>query len=74
MWESWFKSFPLDEPCLDAVIRYVERNPVKAHMVTKAEDYPTGRPLGSPSFVERIERLLHRSLKKQRPGPEKAIK
>jgi putative transposase len=38
-WQDRFKSFPMDwEYCLNA-IRYVERNPVRAGMVNKAEDY-----------------------------------
>jgi putative transposase len=30
----------------------------------------TGRPLGSPSFVERAERALGRRLSPRRPGPK----
>jgi putative transposase len=30
----------------------------------------TGRPLGSPSFVERAERVLGRRLSPRRPGPK----
>jgi hypothetical protein len=30
----------------------------------------TGRPLGADSFVESLERLLARSLKRQKPGPK----
>jgi putative transposase len=38
-WQDRFKSFPMDwEYCLNA-IRYVERNPVRAGIVRKAEDY-----------------------------------
>lgn len=38
-WQGRFKSFPMDEPyCLNA-IRYIERNPVRAGMVKRAEDY-----------------------------------
>jgi putative transposase len=38
-WQNRFKSFPMDwGHCLNA-IRYVERNPVRAGMVNKAEDY-----------------------------------
>ena len=28
----------------------------------------TGRPLGSPAFVERLEKLLNRVLKRKKPG------
>lgn len=30
----------------------------------------TGRPLGSEEFVARLERLLHRPLRRQKPGPK----
>ena len=30
----------------------------------------TGRPLGSEEFVSKLEKLMHRPLKKQRPGPK----
>ena len=30
----------------------------------------TGRPLGVDSFVEKMERLLNRKLKPQKPGPK----
>jgi len=39
LWEGRFKSFIVDERYLYAAIRYVERNPVRAQMVTRAEDY-----------------------------------
>lgn len=31
----------------------------------------TGRPLGSEMFLERLEQMTERSLKKQKPGPKK---
>ena len=34
----------------------------------------TGRPLGSPAFVDRLERLLRRVLKPQRRGPKPRTK
>jgi len=40
LWQGRFLSYPLDEKYLFAAIRYIERNPVKAGMVKKAEDYP----------------------------------
>ena len=40
LWQGRFKSVPLDEPYLYAALRYVERNPVRAGLVKKAEDYP----------------------------------
>ncbi len=40
LWQGRFGSVPLDEPHLLAAIRYVERNPVAAGIVSQAEDYP----------------------------------
>jgi len=39
LWEERFKSYLLSEQHLYATIRYVERNPVRAKIVKKAEDY-----------------------------------
>jgi putative transposase len=39
LWEGRFKSCVLDQKYLYAVMRYVERNPVRAGMVKNAEDY-----------------------------------
>jgi putative transposase len=40
LWQGRFFSCPLDEAHCLAAIRYVERNPVRAGMVKRAEDYP----------------------------------
>jgi putative transposase len=40
LWQGRFFACVLDEEHLWAAIRYVERNPVRARMVRKAEDYP----------------------------------
>ena len=40
LWEGRFKSFVLDEGYVYAAVRYVERNPLRARIVEKAEDYP----------------------------------
>ena len=40
LWQGRFFSSPLDEDYLWAAIRYVERNPVRAKLVRKAENYP----------------------------------
>ncbi len=40
LWQGRFSSFPMDEAHLIAAMRYVERNPVEAHMVERAQDYP----------------------------------
>jgi len=39
LWEGRFKSFVLDERHLWACMRYVERNPVRAKMIERAENY-----------------------------------
>ncbi|MCD6150559.1 MAG: transposase, partial [Deltaproteobacteria bacterium] len=39
LWQGRFFSSPLDDQYLWSAIRYVERNPVRAGMVEKAEDY-----------------------------------
>ncbi len=39
LWQGRFLSSALDEPYLWAAIRYVERNPVRAGMVRRAENY-----------------------------------
>ena len=39
LWQGRFFSSPLDDAHLWAAVRYVERNPVRAGMVEKAEDY-----------------------------------
>jgi len=40
LWQGRFFSCALDDPHLWAAIRYVERNPVRAGLVARAEDYP----------------------------------
>ena len=40
LWQGRFNSYPLDERYLYAAVRYVERNPMRAGLVKKAEDYP----------------------------------
>lgn len=39
LWQERFHSFPLDEPHLAAAVRYVERNPVRAGLVKRPEDW-----------------------------------
>jgi putative transposase len=62
LWQGRFITYPLDEGHLYAAVRYVERNPVRAGIVTKAEDYEwssarahvrkEGHPLLSPFPLE----------------------
>ena len=40
LWQGRFASFPMEARHAYAAIRYVERNPVEARLVTRAEDYP----------------------------------
>ena len=40
LWQGRFFSCPLDEPHLWAAVRYVERNPVRAKIVGRAEEFP----------------------------------
>ncbi|MHB8405760.1 MAG: transposase [Gammaproteobacteria bacterium] len=46
LWQGRFFSSALDEHYLWAAIRYVERNPVRAKMVRKAENYPWSSAAG----------------------------
>jgi putative transposase len=39
LWQGRYFSSPLDDDYLWAAIRYVEVNPVRAHMTSRAEDY-----------------------------------
>ncbi len=39
LWQGRFFSCPLDEEHLWSAVRYVERNPVRAGLVERAEDY-----------------------------------
>ncbi len=39
LWQERFHSFPLDEPHLASVVRYVELNPVRAGLAARAEDW-----------------------------------
>ena len=40
LWQGRFFSCPMDDDHLWAAIRYVERNPIRAGIVARAEDYP----------------------------------
>jgi putative transposase len=39
LWQGRFHSSPMDEDHLSAAVRYAERNPVRAGVVERAEDY-----------------------------------
>ena len=49
LWQGRFSSFAMDEPYLLAATRYVERNPVKARLVARAEDWPWSSASGHVS-------------------------
>ena len=61
LWQERFGSFVMDEPYLLNAARYVERNPVRAGLVGRAEEWPyssaaahvTGRPdrLAEPQWL-----------------------
>jgi len=40
LWQGRFSSYPMDEKYLYSAMRYIERNPVRAKLVEKAEGYP----------------------------------
>ena len=56
LWQGRFFSCPMDESHLWAAIRYVERNPVRARIVSRAEDYPWSS--ASPHCGMRSDPLL----------------
>ena len=117
LWQGRFASYALDTTYLLACARYVERNPVRAGLCRRAQDYlwssaaahlagrddelvrvgpllklerrwarhlaadpddatvrvlhrheTTGRPAGSARFLTRVEKLLGRVVRPQRPG------
>jgi putative transposase len=40
IWQGRFKAFPIEQDAhLLAVLRYIEQNPVRAHLVTRAEEW-----------------------------------
>lgn len=45
LWQGRFASYPMDEPYLMTAVRYVERNPVEAGLVARAEDCNSGDTL-----------------------------
>lgn len=59
LWQGRFFSSPLDEQYLWAAIRYVERNPVRAKMVRKAENYAWSSAAGHCGL--RTDTLLNES-------------
>ncbi|MGB9906039.1 MAG: transposase [Candidatus Saccharicenans sp.] len=119
LWQGRFLSYPMDDYYLFCCLRYIERNPVRAGLVRRAEEYAwssarahvfnssdpilsplplpfasqikdwraflrgedkeedleqlrknqiSGRPLGSEDFIERLEKLTGRRIRKKQPG------
>ena len=46
LWQSRFASYVMDDPHLIAATRYVERNPVKAGLVERGEEWPWSSAAG----------------------------
>ena len=46
LWQGRFASFVMDDSHLTAAARYIERNPVKARLATRAEDWPWSSAAG----------------------------
>ena len=46
LWQGRFASFVMDEPYLLAAARYVERNPVRAKLAERAEEWPWSSAAG----------------------------
>jgi putative transposase len=61
IWQGRYFSSPLDDSYTWAAIRYVERNPVRARMVRKAERYPWSSAAGHCGLKD--DRILTRSSK-----------
>ena len=62
LWQERFASFPLDETYLLAAARYVEMNPVAAHLAVRAEEYPwssvRAHLAGEDDQLAKVEPLL----------------
>ena len=43
LWQGRYLSYPMDERYLYKCVRYIERNPVRAKIVERPEDYPWSR-------------------------------
>ena len=56
LWQSRFYSCPLAGDAIWTVLRYIELNPVRAHLVTSAEHSPYGLRRQSTAVVDRRRR------------------
>lgn len=117
LWQSRYRSFPMDDAHLYHAVKYAELNPVRAGLVREAHDYPwssarahlghaadplvdvgpmldrveswpqylnesmdpemlreirrhakSNLPWGSPRFLDRLEGVVGRGLRAQKPG------
>ncbi len=59
LWQGRFESCPLDEQYLYCAVRYVERNPVRAGLVEKAEQYLWSSARAHVNKYQRDEVLDH---------------
>jgi putative transposase len=66
VWPGRFFSSPLDDAYLGAAIRYVERNPVRAKRVLKAEEYPWSSAAAHGGLAEELLLSQHVDWKRQR--------
>jgi putative transposase len=58
IWQGRFKAFPVQEDDhLRVLLRYIERNPLRAGLVERAEDWPWSSLHQSPSSVGALIRL-----------------
>jgi putative transposase len=121
LWQERFHSFPMDEEYLLSAVRYVELNPVRAGLCSKADEWKwssavahmeakddgvvtvnpmlsrvsnwrdylsiadgerldllrkhqrSGRPLGNNKFIDKVEQLVGRSVRRRKPGPKKSV-
>ena len=64
LWQGRFASFPMDESYLLAAARYIELNPVRAKMVTMAQEYrwssATARLNGVDDGLVKVQPILQR--------------
>jgi putative transposase len=66
VWQGRFKAFPIqDDEHLVTVVRYVERNPLRAGLVERAEDWPWSSLGASPAGGEATPKLASKGLLRQ---------
>lgn len=68
LWQGRFFSSPLDYAYTWAAIRYVERNPVRAGMIEKAEDFPWSSAAAHCGLT--LDPILSPLPEMERPTPE----